>query len=252
MFSQLSNGPFNNVLFSPGRIWAMDGGTKHPSMQRLYHAASTMQGITGQSSVARALNASPQTVKNWESRGISKAGAIAAQERFGCNAAWLLEGNGPMISEGYTSPRKSIDLEGNDQYPAIRRVRFKLSAGASGYALDYLDEEGAPIVFQREWFDSRGYDPAKLFAVKVINHSMEPGLHDGDVVVVNTGDTELRDGRVFAMNYEGELVIKRMIRDGGQWWLASDNPDQRKYPRKVCSEDVHCIGRIVHKQSEEL
>lgn len=54
------------------------------------------------------------------------------------------------------------------------------------------------------------------------------------------------------MNYEGELVIKRLVRGAGQWWLASDNPDQRRYPRKVCGEDVFCIGRIVHKQSERI
>lgn len=145
-----------------------------------------------------------------------------------------------------------IELGNNPDYPAIRRVRFKLSAGASGFGIDFIDEDAAPIVFQREWFTSRGFVPTKLFAVKVINGSMEPGLHDGDVVVVNTGDTEIKDGEVYAMNYEGELVIKRLVRDDGQWWLASDNPDQRRHPRKVCGEDVFCVGRIVHKQSERI
>jgi hypothetical protein len=28
-------------------------------------------------------------------------------------------------------------------------VRFKLSAGACGFGVEYLDEEGAPIVFRR-------------------------------------------------------------------------------------------------------
>lgn len=150
---------------------------------------------------------------------------------------------------GYPTP---IDLTQNPEYPAIRRVRFKLSAGASGFSVDYCDKDGPPIVFQRDWFISRGYKPAKLFATKVANGSMESGLYDGDTVVVNTESTTPKDGAVFAANFEGEMVIKRLVRDAGQWWLSSDNPDQRRYPRKLCDENVYLIGEIVHKQSERI
>lgn len=147
----------------------------------------------------------------------------------------------------------AIDLDNNPDYPAIRRVRFRLSAGASGFGVDYShSEDGAPIVFQRGWYEARGLKPCQLFAVKVANGSMEPGLHDGDTVVVNTDSVTPKDGVVFAVNYEGEMVIKRLMRDGGQWWLASDNQDQRRYPRKICDEHSVLIGEIVHKQSERI
>ena len=71
-------------------------------------------------------------------------------------------------------------------------------------------------------------------------------------MIVNTAQTQPKDGVVFAVNYEGEMVIKRLIRDDGQWWLSSDNPDQRRYPRKVCHEGVKLIGEVVHKQSERI
>lgn len=145
-----------------------------------------------------------------------------------------------------------ISLDNNPDYPTIRRVKFKLSAGASGFGITYLDDEAAPIAFSRRWYEDRGLRPEKLFATTVANGSMEPGLYDGDTVVVNTEQGEPMDGRVFAANYEGELVIKRLIRDEGKWWLASDNPDKRLYPRKVCHEGVFLIGQIVHKQSERI
>lgn len=147
---------------------------------------------------------------------------------------------------------EEVRIEENPDFPAIRRVKFKLSAGASGFAIEYLDDEDAPIVFRREWFISRGFQPANLFAVRVANGSMQPGLWDGDTVVVNTADKEPSDGEVFAVNFEGELVIKRLVRDEGRWWLKSDNPDQTRYPRKACDERVHLVGKIVHKQSEHL
>ena len=42
---------------------------------------------------------------------------------------------------------------------------------------------------------------------------------NGDTVVINTAQAEPKDGAVFAVNYEGQLVIKRLVRDAGQWWL---------------------------------
>jgi phage repressor protein C with HTH and peptisase S24 domain len=71
--------------------------------------------------------------------------------------------------------------------------------------------------------------------------------------VVNTADTRPVDGAVFAVNYEGEAVVKRLSRDAGSWWLASDNADQRRHHRKICRGDA-CIlvGRIVRKESDRI
>lgn len=70
----------------------------HPSMERLYSAAEELGKVTGQSNVARKLIESPQTVKNWETRGISDAGAIKAEGILGCRAHWLTTGEGDMLA----------------------------------------------------------------------------------------------------------------------------------------------------------
>lgn len=208
----------------------------------------SMQHLASEVSKAEAL-ATPltwQTVQQWE-----KEGGTAPRRKRMETVAKLL-GLDVVSMLGGESAATPIDLENNHEYPAIRRVTFKLSAGASGFGIQYRDERGAPIVFQRQWYESRNLRPEKLFAVEVSNGSMEPGLYDGDTVVVNTDAVEPKDGVVFAVNYEGELVIKRLIRDEGRWWLSSDNPDQRKYPRKACDEHSVLIGEIVHKQSEKI
>lgn len=187
------------------------------------------------------------------SAAFSAANTINAARVLGVSAAWLATGIGAKAaSEPGASAAIPIDLENNPDYPAIRRVVLKLSAGADGYGVEYSQDDDAPIVFQRQWFARHHYDPTALVAVRVINGSMEPGLHDGDTVVINTTDTELADGVVFAVNYEGDLVVKRLVRDAGQWWLSSDNPDKARYPRKICTDSTRIIGRIVHKQSERI
>lgn len=184
-----------------------------------------------------------------DSRGYG-ASVVVIAGILGTTPEYLQTGAGPM-HPGKVAPL--IDLENNPDYPAIRRVRFKLSAGLSGYGIDYdAEEDAAPIVFQRQWYERHGYRPERLLAVRVANGSMEPGLWHGDTVVVNLDATDPVDGSVFAVNYEGHLTIKRLVRDAGQWWLTSDNPDKTRYPRKVCDEHAFLLGRIVHKQSEKI
>ena len=207
------------------------------------------------SSLANELGCTPQTIGiviTWagdKERKLSTEYHEKAAKFLNVNTLWLATGQGEMTP---SSQPQEISLENNPDYPAIRRVCFKLSAGASGFGVDYSDDDAAPIVFQRVWYDRRGLKPEKLFAIKVRNSSMEPGLCDGDTVVVNTVSTTPRDGIVFAVNYEGELVIKRLLRDAGAWWLCSDNPDQHKYPRKRMTDECFIIGEIVHKQSERI
>jgi phage repressor protein C with HTH and peptisase S24 domain len=198
-------------------------------------------------------------------KSLKTANIVQLAKALQCRPDWLGTGDGEMeislsssnaattsSSAGLTTGRVEINLENNPDYPAIRRVKFKLSAGASGFGVDYMGEDAAPIVFQRSWYEGRRLTPSKLFAIRVANGSMEPGLHDGDTVVVNTGADEPKDGVVYAVNYEGELVVKRLVRDEGSWWLSSDNPDQRRYPRKRMTEDCFVLGEIVHKQSERI
>lgn len=65
-------------------------------MERLYQAAKALRHVVGQTEVARLLNEAPQTLNNWETRGISQGGAIKAERVIGCCAAWLMDGIGPM------------------------------------------------------------------------------------------------------------------------------------------------------------
>lgn len=147
---------------------------------------------------------------------------------------------------------RAIDLDETDEYLTIKRVDFKLSAGISGYSVEYLNGDKAPIIFRRDWVESNGFDPESLYAIKISGHSMETSLYDGDLVVVNVDDIKAVDGDVFAVNYEGELVVKRMLRQSGSWYLSSDNPDKRKYSDKICHEECILIGRVIYKQSERI
>lgn len=146
-----------------------------------------------------------------------------------------------------------IELENNPLYPAIRRVKLKAQAGVSGYAVEYTQEDdGPPIVFRADWYKIKGYKPEKMLALRVTGDSMIPSMYEGDLIVINTVSTTPKDGVPFLVSYEGEIVVKRLVRDDGLWWLTSDNPDQRRYSRKVCNGGTEIIGEVVYRQTERV
>lgn len=135
----------------------------------------------------------------------------------------------------------------------IPKVKLRLSAGLSGFEVEPEHYDGASTTVPADWMQRNGYNRDHLLAIRVRGESMEPTLYEDDLVVINTGDKKPSDGGVFAINYEGEPVVKRMERDAGDWWLKSDNPDQRKFSRKICrGEACIIIGKVVRRESERL
>jgi phage repressor protein C with HTH and peptisase S24 domain len=135
----------------------------------------------------------------------------------------------------------------------IPKVRLRLSAGISGFQVEPERFDGSTTTVPTDWIERNGYHREHLIAIRVKGESMEPTLYEDDLVVVNLADTRPADGNVYAINYEGEPLVKRLTRDAGQWWLTSDHTDQRQFYRRVCQGcDCIIVGRVVRKESERL
>ena len=199
-----------------------------------------------QQQLAAAFGINKASVAEWESGRTAPANDRMGQlaEILGTTVDYLLRGSASAETFGQNAT--------GDAYLAVRHAKFKLAAGVSGYTVEYDNSDGAPLYFRADWLQKRKLKPDRLVALKVYGASMEPGLYEGDTVVVNLADTAPADGVVFAINYEGECVVKRLKRDAGKWWLTSDNADKRFYSDKLCDETVQIIGRVVHRQSEHI
>jgi phage repressor protein C with HTH and peptisase S24 domain len=127
----------------------------------------------------------------------------------------------------------------DDTFVQVPMVKLRLSAGVTGFQTEPEYQDGGTVGMRRDWVERKRLNPAKLIAILVKGESMEPTLYE--------------DGEVFAVNYNGEPVVKRMQKDGGRWWLGSDNPDQRTYYRRACEGDsCLVIGRVVRKESDRI
>lgn len=135
----------------------------------------------------------------------------------------------------------------------IMKVKIRVQAGITGFQVEPEYHDGETQGVPTKWILQEGLRKDALVATVVRGESMEPALYQGDTVVVNTADKTLVSGSVYVVNYEGEAVVKRLLRDAGQWWLTSDNLDQRKYHRQLC-KGAECIviGKVIRKESSHI
>jgi phage repressor protein C with HTH and peptisase S24 domain len=205
------------------------------------------RGVTTKAMAAHC-EVSPGAVSNWFATGrISKENLAQAAHLLGVSTDDLISG---AAGDG---TNQEIALDNNPLYPAIRRVKLKAQAGASGFSVDYgQEDDGQPVVFRADWYKMKGYRPEKMLALRVKGESMVPALYEDDLIIINTMSTTPKDGTAFLVNYEGEIVVKRLVRDDGMWWLTSDNPDQRRYGRKICNSATEIIGEAVYRQTERI
>ena len=207
----------------------------HPSMERLYAAALTLKRESGQSNVARLLNASPQTVKNWESRGISQNGAIKAQEIIGCNAAWVTEGTGVM-----TASNVEPAPMGGVRIPVISHVQ----AGIWTEVIDNFQPGDAD-----DWLVTDLDVSGSTFALEIKGDSMLPEFKPGDRVIIDPDVIPQPGDYVVAKNGDEGATFKKYRPRGhgadGQpvFELAPLNDDFPTLRSDV--EPVRIIGTMV-------
>ena len=110
------NMPFNNMVFNQEIIAVVREETDkihHESLRRLLEAAAD-KAVHGPSALAEKLGETPQTVTNWGRRGVSKQGAVKAQNRLGISATWTLEGAGDRFVRTLESVIGGPTLDGFD------------------------------------------------------------------------------------------------------------------------------------------
>jgi phage repressor protein C with HTH and peptisase S24 domain len=144
-----------------------------------------------------------------------------------------------------TGPVEQLLLEGTDFAP-IHRLDVNLSAGPGA-------ENGNSAVletmaFRRDWLAKMGVTPAESVLVKVVGDSMQPGLHDGDLALVDTAKKAIRSGQIYAVtDIDAQTLVKRIDTLGGEGLLLrSDNPDFAPIIRQ--GEDANRViihGRVV-------
>ena len=125
---------------------------------------------------------------------------------------------------------------------SARYVEIHEVAAAAG---DGILIEDAPVkghlTFQRDWLKSHGIDPARCTVIGISGNSMEPTLPDGCSILVDHARQTRRRGRIYVLQTDDGLMVKRAGREKSGWQLISDNP---YWPPAVWPDDAAIIGEV--------
>lgn len=126
----------------------------------------------------------------------------------------------------------------------VPELELGYSMGGGSVFSDYRQTGVVP--FKREWL--RGMVSgamSDLFVARGEGDSMQPTLLDGDIVLIDTSQKDIRQqDRIWAVSY-GELgMIKRVRRlPGGTYQLLSDNASVP--PISAADGEMYVVGRVV-------
>lgn len=127
----------------------------------------------------------------------------------------------------------------------VPELEIGYSMGGGATIFEQYEQKGV-VPFQRAWLRSmmRGAI-SDLFVARGEGDSMQPTILDGDIVLIDTAQKDIRQqDRIWAVAYGDLGMIKRVRRlPGGSYALLSDNPAVP--PVECVDEEMHVVGRVI-------
>ncbi len=166
------------------------------------------------------------------------------QDRTGVSLDWLVSGRGPNGISRHCLPASQAEKE----YVTVPLNTHHASAG--GTPTVYNEPVVDALAFRRDWLQQTFHTPAEHLLLMVVEgESMNPVLHSGDLVLVDTQEagTVPRDG-IYVLWLDSTLLVKRLQRlPGDHIRVSSENPAYADFTitRRELTEDNTVVGRII-------
>lgn len=170
---------------------------------------------------------------------------------------WLLTGEGEMSSAQAQVDELVANMPNGITYDQVEPWRWQINSEV--YDVQFCCGDGAgyaefeplkkTLPFDESFFTRRRLKPENFKIIYAKGDSMAHYIQEGDAVGIDVSDIEPREGEVYALFWDGDLLIKRVYKEGGGVLrLTSDN---KSYPDKIVNESngesLVIIGRVVYR-----
>jgi phage repressor protein C with HTH and peptisase S24 domain len=200
-----------------------------------------------------------------KSQGTTYLASLASA--LGVNPLWLETGRGtmhgassesgdqddssPFIEEVSPAIGMRVRGGGTQETVPIRAVKLHLQAGVSGFVAEPdMDIDHGIFEVPKEVIDTMQLNPADLIIMSVKGQSMQPMMFEDDKVLVDTSKRTPIANECFAVNWNGEPIVKCLIKKAEGWALYSMNPKFKTID--VRSGQCSIIGMVVWQPARFL
>jgi phage repressor protein C with HTH and peptisase S24 domain len=174
--------------------------------------------------------------------------------------SWLLTGKGASRIKDRSEDLQSAVLfsypqtgEPDEIYRVQREgytlvPRCKIHDGSGSGEVFHSNQLVDHLAFKSSWISREmELDPKALVLVSVQGDSMVPTLSEGDLLLLDKRERQVRNDGIYVLRRDGDLIVKRLQRGfDGSIMIKSDNP---AYETQIIQEDqieqLAIIGRVV-------
>jgi len=200
--------------------------------------------------LAQLMDTSPQQIERLEKgqRTLRPEWIDRAAQAFGVSPADIISPAPAQSPDTGCAPKpeKSVGITENDEPDEVTIQEWDVAYGMGGGTYMDLPVTGTLHTFSRSWLRNFTHaPPEKIFLARGTGDSMFPTILDGDIVVIDTSEREIRIGdKIWAVVYGTTGYIKRIrpMPDGSVKML-SDN--QNVPPETAYDGELSVVGRVV-------
>ena len=219
-------------------------------------------GLT-QPAFAEIAGAKKRTLIDWE-QGVSSPTSVqlAALSSAGVDAAYVITGNRNLWLDAPPTATNPIPVKPNAldklQVEAglplavpegfILVPHYEVQASAGNGSLVHSEQIVDYLAFKADWVrNTLGVAQKDLALISVKGDSMEPGLSNEDLILVDMRRNRVEDNAIYVLQLNDALLVKRIQHKlDGSLHVMSDN---KLYDTEIVSADhaadLNVLGRVV-------
>ena len=115
---------------------------------------------------------------------------------------WLATGRGDMHLNSTWQKESAL-------FALVPRYDVRAAGGHGAVASE--EEPSGFLSFRRDWVrDMLGADPARLAVINATGDSMEPLIHEGDLLLVDLSVTVPAGDDIYVLERDGDLLVKKV------------------------------------------
>lgn len=136
------------------------------------------------------------------------------------------------------APLIPVDLQYStvpEGFVAVPYLEVRASAGGGRASLPAETVAASHFLFGEAWLRSLDVTASNAELLLAEGDSMYPTIQDGDMMLVDRGQSEVRNGKIYVLVIRGVVVVKRVsLLAFGDLMLISDN---ERYPSETVKRD---------------
>ncbi len=192
--------------------------------------------IKSQKDLANVLGVGKSAITLAKRRGVPKSWSLKIASVFNINPGWLETGSGSIYS-----------VENKHTFFVPKVLAKACAGGGSLQVQDHIIEQ---LSFNEAWLRRKG-SPENMAAMEVMGDSMSPELEEGDNILVDFSQKQLKSQALYVVGLEDTIQVKRIQTSRDIVILLSTN---HKYtPVTLQGEEVdnlRIIGRVLWSSRE--